>query len=401
MEVNTTDVLHSFQDIILLHKSVYYHWVHPRTQYEGPQLDRIYEKGIATFPWLTTLDIFLVVDFYDKLHKTTLAYLLPIMPFDCVSIRMGFKALCPPGLRVPKYVMIACILLEVLPELLPKNDLQITTIITLARMESNNGYVLLWKVMALVVPGFNPAIPVRILTWQDKDIFKFASAFTLFYRHHAKKGVYHDDHTRSITFLQAVMEPAYVDGVASLLTCVANYYVSMDNRYLPSHLCIMGLATQPHKNAATRAMTALPKVRCTIGHDRVDYSPDCVPSPVLSPTVLWAGNGHGHDCRFDDGCGHHHSPETSQARHPHTQVQGSRGSGRHSHNAPPHGRYIRPDRNRGAYLPDVTCDTCRQPGHVTANCNILAIALFIEKYKKDMGADSKDKLEYEWVKRWR
>jgi hypothetical protein len=34
-------------------------------------------------------------------------FLLPVMPFDCISIKMGFEALCPPGLGVNKYAVIA------------------------------------------------------------------------------------------------------------------------------------------------------------------------------------------------------------------------------------------------------------------------------------------------------
>jgi hypothetical protein len=123
MKLNTTtDILHSYQDIIILHRTVYKHWVNTHTQYKGPQLDQILEKGIPTFPRLSTLDVESVMEFYYKLQKTTSAYLLPIMPFDCISIQMGFEAFCPPGLGAPKYAAIARVLLEVLPKLLPKGN---------------------------------------------------------------------------------------------------------------------------------------------------------------------------------------------------------------------------------------------------------------------------------------
>jgi hypothetical protein len=252
------DVLHSYQDIIILHRSIYKHWLNTRTQYKGPQLDRILKKGIPTFPRLSTLDVKSVMEFYDKLQKTTSAYLLPIMPFDCISIQMGFEALCPPGLGTPKYVSFTRVLLEVLPKLLPKGNTQINTLITVVCMESNNVYDLLWRVMALTVPGFDPAIPVRILVWRDDNIFKFASSFLLYYLLHANKGVYHDDCTRSLTFLQVITKTAYTDGVTSLLMCVSNYYAVEDDGYLLSHLCIMGLATQIRKTATTCAASTIP-----------------------------------------------------------------------------------------------------------------------------------------------
>ena len=65
------------------------------------------------------------------------------------------------------------------------------------------------------------------------------------------------------------------------------------------------------------------------------------------------------------------------------------------------GRYVRPDRNGGDLRPTVTCDACHRTGHVAANCDILAIALFIEKYRKDLPNDTKDRIELEWLVRWK
>ncbi len=118
-ELNTTDVIMSYNKIIHLHTEVLAHWEHPRQYYSGPQVDRILDKGISLFPRLTMLTVDATVEFYDNLHKTSLIYLLPVLPFDCISIKMGFKALCPPGLGLPGYAIIARVLMEVLPKLLP------------------------------------------------------------------------------------------------------------------------------------------------------------------------------------------------------------------------------------------------------------------------------------------
>ena len=97
-----------------------------------------------------------LVEFYDAFHKTAIIYLLPVMPFDCISIKMGFEALCPPGLGISRYAMISRVLMELLPRLLPRSDTQISSLINMVRMESGNGFDLLWRVMALSVPGFDP-----------------------------------------------------------------------------------------------------------------------------------------------------------------------------------------------------------------------------------------------------
>jgi hypothetical protein len=119
------------------------------------------------------------IEFYDNLHKTSLIYLLPVVLFDCISIKMGFEALCPPGLGLPCYAIIARVLMEILPKLLPCTDTQVASLIMMTRMELGNGYDLLWQILALTVPGFDPTIPKTIPAWQDVDIFVFATSFSL------------------------------------------------------------------------------------------------------------------------------------------------------------------------------------------------------------------------------
>ena len=43
-----------------------------------------------------------------------------------------------------------------------------------------------------------------------------------------------------------------------------NYPSNVDDGYLPSHLCIMGLATQIDTNARSWATVVIPRVRRTI-----------------------------------------------------------------------------------------------------------------------------------------
>jgi hypothetical protein len=174
-----------------------------------------------------------MVEFYDAFHKTALIYLLPVTPFDCISIKMGFEALCPPGLGIPRYAQISRVLMEVLPRLLPRSDTQISTLINMVRMESGNGFDLLWRVMALSVPGFDPTRQVTIPMWDDADIFDFALSFLLYFRLLAKKGVVQDDRTNSISFLNAITEPAYADTITTLMTCITNYASGLDDGYLP------------------------------------------------------------------------------------------------------------------------------------------------------------------------
>ncbi len=69
-------------------------------------------------------------------------------------------ALCPPGLGLLRYVEIAGVMMEVIPCSLPTFDSQVTLLVTVVCAESNNWYGLLWRVMELLVPGFNPTLQI-------------------------------------------------------------------------------------------------------------------------------------------------------------------------------------------------------------------------------------------------
>ena len=256
-EVNTAKVITGYSEIIHVHESLMTNWTGKFTS--GPQIARILEKGLPSLPRLSSpMTVEAAVDWYDLIQKTLLIYLIPITPLDCVMLKMGYEALCIPGIGLSRYTAAARVLMELLPRLLPKNDMEITSLINMVRMESNNGYDVLWRTLELTVPGFDPTNPVKIPIWHDDGIFNFAHAFLLYYRVKAKKGVWYDDRTRSTMFLQSVDDPAYVNTITTLLMCINNYYTPNNNEYLPANLCVMGLAQQLHKTAKNRARSILP-----------------------------------------------------------------------------------------------------------------------------------------------
>ncbi len=68
----------------------------------------------------------------------------------------------------------------------------------------------------------------------------------------------------------------------------------------------------------------------------------------------------------------------------------------------PTGRYTRPDQRRQPYKPGVQCAACKRIGHEAANCDMLAIALFIDRYtKQNLNSADKDRLEQQWLTRWK
>ena len=411
--ISGSDVIAAYGEIMLLHAYTLERWENARTQQWGPQLERIIEKGLPTLPRLPGLAMEEIIDFYDKLQPVSALYLLPIVPFDCINVNMGYEALCPPGLGTRRYARIGRVLIEVLPRILPKLHSQVNTIIAMVRQESNNGYDLLWRILELGVPGFDPSVPIRVPVWKDDDIFDFAAAFCLYYRLLAKKGMQYDDRSRSVTFLQAITAPAYVDAANTILINVHNFYSSEFDATLPPALCIMGIANQLHEQAVKRAAAVIPRAR-RLAHaqdDAYDYQPEYPSASRMDGNRRWPDRtasadrqprperGYRDDTRQDRYDRGRDGP-IGRSGHgaPRPVVQGSRGPPRQTSSR---GRYVRPDRNRGAYLPDTICDACRRPGHVAATCDVLAMALFIEKYKQDISSDLKDKLERDWIARWK
>jgi hypothetical protein len=99
----------------------------------------------------------------------------------------------------------------------------------------------------------------------ERIFFDFCLAFVLYFRLMAKKGLVHDERTKSVSFLQAIREPAYIDVITTLHAHIDTFQ-SPAFGYLPPHLCMMGLATQMHKNAQARVREIFPRVHRAMGY---------------------------------------------------------------------------------------------------------------------------------------
>jgi hypothetical protein len=61
-----------------------------------------------------------------------------------------------------------------------------------------------------------------------------------------------------------------------------------------------------------------------------------------------------------------------------------------------------PDHNRQPFLLDVQCTACKQVGQVAKNCDMLAMAICLERYMKhDMSASICNSIEKEWLNWWK
>ena len=79
---------------------------------------------------------------YNNLQKISSVYLLPLMPFDTISLWLGFEGICPPGLGCSHYADICRAMMEVFPCLLPSLN-RVSMVVSTTRVENGNGYSLL------------------------------------------------------------------------------------------------------------------------------------------------------------------------------------------------------------------------------------------------------------------
>jgi hypothetical protein len=392
--INSDDILLCYRDIIHLHQRTLGGWTNMRTQNQGPSVERIMEKAMPLFKKLEGITMADLVQFYDSFQKTGSVYLLPVMPFDAVNLKLGFEGLCPPGLGIDRYASIAAAIMEVIPRLLPDHPARLTTTIATVRGDSNNGFDLLWRLMALAVPGFDPAQHVSAPVWDDyRDIFDFCHAHVLYFRLQAKRGLYYDDRTRSSTFLRAIQQPEYIEVITTLQTHIESYQ-DMDMGYLPPSLCMMELATRIDRNATARvSQYGMPRANRLFGvGDSADDDESIMPMVQgYTPTVFrMDGDQRGRDFRRQGfGDKRYLGGPPPGARN----AYGTREA---------RGRYARPDHNRRKYDSSIICDACKRRGHPAAQCDLLAQAIFINKYMKHSLTDiARGKLEEAWLQRWK
>jgi hypothetical protein len=104
-KINTTDIIGSYNNIIIVHEHIITNWEGHYT--EGPHTNHILEKRLPTLPRLHSLIVEVAVDWYGKLQKLLMIYLILITPLDCVMLKMGYKVLCIPGTGTSCYPVAA------------------------------------------------------------------------------------------------------------------------------------------------------------------------------------------------------------------------------------------------------------------------------------------------------
>jgi hypothetical protein len=172
-----------------------------------------------------------------------------------------------------RYAEVGSAFMDILPRILPTTESKVTSAIATIGFESNNGYDLLWHILELTVPGFDPTVPILPPTWhRDSYVFNFCQAHLLYFHLQAKKNNYFDARTRTSIFLRAIANSEYADISTLLQAQVSSFRNTNDDGYLPHHLRLSGIATIINTNAKARIQDfATPRVNKALsaGYDWV------------------------------------------------------------------------------------------------------------------------------------
>jgi len=348
------------------------------------------------------------VEFYDKFQELSHAYLIPLMPFDAVRLGNNFEGLFVPGLGTQRYHECASALFELLPRLLPTSNAEVQAKLSSVRVESKNGYDLLWRVLELTVPVFDPTVPLQQPTWDhDTDVLELGRRFELYFRLLSKKHVFINTRDCTTMFLKAIAASEYADIVTTLQSNVDSYRHDDDEYFLPQHFRVTNMAMIIHNNAKARVQD--------LGHRRInrvagwDSMVDVLSDDELQfchlqgyqPRVFRIEQGRdrggrGPDRRgFDHRLGFDHRQDKPSLASNRTSTSSTLSSERSSATAC--GRFARPDQCRRSFLPNVQCEACKRIGHEAINCDMLALALFIERHKQSLSDAKRDKIESKWL----
>ena len=225
-------------------------WFNNRTQVSGPSLERILERGLKAFPLLRSMDMHDAVDFYDKFQELSHAYLIPLMPFDAVRLGNNSEGLFVPGLGTERYHECATVLFELLPRLLPTSNAEVKAKLSSVCVESKNGYDLLWHILELMVPVFDPTVPLHQPTWdRDTGVLELGRRYKLYFRLQSKKQIFTNTRDCTTMFLKAIALSEYANIVTTLQSNVDSYCHEDDEYFLPQHFRVTSIAMSIHNNA--------------------------------------------------------------------------------------------------------------------------------------------------------
>jgi hypothetical protein len=214
-------------------------------------------------------------------------------------------------------------------------------------------------------------------------------------------------------FLKVVASSKYANIVTILCSNVDPYRHPNDEYFLPQNFQLTNIAMLIHNHTKARVRD--------LGNHRInrvagwDSMSDVLADDKLQfchiqgyqPRVLHmeqgcdqGPGGRGPDRRvFDMRQGYDHQQDHSTVSSNSSSTSSTLSSKRGS--VTPRGSFARMDQHRCSFLPDKQCDAYKHIGHEAINCNMLALALFIEHHKQSLLDSERNEIESKWLAHWK
>ena len=366
----------------------------------GPNITDIL-KQISNWDKLSDLSPTGLHAFYNKLRRHSFKWKIALMPFGALNLKYQCygHGLCTCGLGLSRYKCMGDALFLILEYLLPaSNPIINTTLDTLASSPSTaNGYTLLWTIMREFIPMLDITTPTQLPSWPDSDdIFQYARLILMYcdLAHH--RGPPYTEAMRSRLFLSTV-RGRYASLASQYTALVGTYCPGRDGAVhcsgpLPKHLSVLELArtfydTVSHLDSSIPvAFTPSLHAHHTIVTQPTPV-PDVTQASYRSPTSTLTSDTQ-------------HQPPMCHPVH----IQGFAAHATRS-TAPPRRRSAPNPTARRSRSPnrpryESACEACGKYGHPANRCDMLAMALFIQRYARNRSnAELMKALEAQWVER--
>jgi hypothetical protein len=256
--------------------------------------------------------------------------------------------------------------------------------------------------------------PVQVPTWTPhSDILSFCREPLLYFQLQSKHNMFFSSCTQTNIFLRNIQQSEYANVVTTLQSHVNLYLADNDEGYLPVNLCINGIATAIHTNVLSRVRdVGQPRIQRVAGNWDIEPLPAVAADELLlcvvqgyCPRVYPVNQGQDHFCSSSGRCPYERESPAGRGSHGFDRDKAGHGCYNFDHDggrSSPHDCSIRPDHRCGSFLHGVQCNVCKRLGHEASRCDMLAIALFLDKYVKHSLSDNdRCRIESKWVNRWK
>ncbi len=353
--------------------------------------------------------------FYNKLRRFAGKWKIALMPFEAINLKYECQghSLCLCGLGITRWRKMGDALFIILEYLLPSNNAIIsTTMMSLANgPTAANGYELLWILLKEFIPMFDRTQPAPFPTWPASDnVFEFGRLILMYCDLSRHRGPPFTEAMKSRMFLLHV-QGRFASIVQPYSALVGTYCPGRDGitrclEPLPKHLTVMELARNfydstaihPSSSGSHHPIQTVHAYHTTLPPSGSHNSPFAPPSDHIPTTSTGTPSLQAASTLTS---GSTHLPGTVRPSH----IQGysinlARSSQQTRNKSQPNPSRRSTQASTQRTRCEGTCNACGKYGHPASRCDMLAMAIFLQRHSRNRSnAEVLKEAEERWLTR--